>query len=54
MCGTGVEDPDRRVGKPRRGFLCCIVGEAKKHDVCLAERSLACCRLLTQLFGKND
>ena len=54
MCGTGIEDPDRRVGKPSRGFLCGIVGEAKKHNVCALQRLAASRRLLALRFGKHD
>ena len=54
MCGTGVEDTDRRVGQPSGGFSCGIVGKAKEYDVCVPQRLAARCRVSALLFGKDD
>jgi hypothetical protein len=51
---TGVENPNPRISKPRGGFLCGIVGEAKKHNVCVLKGLPARCGLFAQFLGKHD
>jgi hypothetical protein len=54
VCGTGVEDPNRGVGKPRGGFPCSVVGEAKEDDICASQGLAAGLRFLALFFGKDD
>jgi hypothetical protein len=52
--GAGVENSDRRVGEPGRGFPRGIVGEAKERDVCVFQGLAAGRRILALRFRKDD